>query len=220
MEFKSKDILFEPSNHNNLIIIFGGIRNGVGIPIFEFKKILSEYENFDQLFLRDIQQMWYHKGIVDYANNIDELKFNLKSIISSYNKVIFIGNSMGGFIAILLGILLNVNTVLAFSPQTFIDKFRRFYFNDKRWFKQINNLHNNNINNKYYNLKLVLKKSDYNTNINLIYSTIDRLDSIHATRLSRLSNVKLKGFDFGGHSLVSDLKNKNILRQILDEYLL
>lgn len=220
MEFKSRDILFEPSNHNNLIITFGGIRNGVGIPIFEFKKILTEYENFDQIFIRDTQQMWYHNGIVDYADNIDELKFNLNSIISTYNKVIFIGNSMGGFIAILLGVLLNVDTVLAFSPQTFIDKFRRFYFNDKRWSKQILNLYKNNINNKYYNLKLVLKKSEYDTSINLIYSSIDRLDKIHATRLNSLTSVKLKGFDFGGHSLVSDLKHKNILRQILDEYLL
>lgn len=39
---------------------------------------------------------------------------------------------MGGYAAMLLCHLLNVDTDIIFSPQTFIDKWNRILFNDRR----------------------------------------------------------------------------------------
>ena len=46
------------------------------------------------------------------------------------------GNSAGGYAAILFGLLLKVDKVVAFSPQTFFGPFKNLINRDFRWAKQ------------------------------------------------------------------------------------
>jgi esterase/lipase len=46
------------------------------------------------------------------------MRKGVKKEISGYKNVIFLGTSSGGYAAILFGSLLNVNSVVAFTPQT------------------------------------------------------------------------------------------------------
>ena len=110
------------TNKDVLIVTFGGCMSKVGrIPPFEFLNTLTKwFPDFDKKFYIDLHQCWYHKGIQGISTNIAETKTYLEGIINGYKKVLFIGNSAGGYAAILFGSLLHVQSVLAFVPQTIL----------------------------------------------------------------------------------------------------
>jgi hypothetical protein len=114
------------NGNKNLIICFGGMALQFGgILPFEFLNYLSSMykNNCDLIFFVDNNQCWYHKGINDITNNIDETILYLNNIIKdgNYQKVIFMGTSAGGYGAILFGSMCNnVNQVISFIPQTTI----------------------------------------------------------------------------------------------------
>ena len=105
-----------------LMVVFSGRQQGIAsMTIFEFKNFLEEqYPEYDKLFLKDEKVRWYTEGITDISFDISETVDYLKEYISEYSKVIFIGASMGGFAALLYGSILNVDTIIAFRPQTFL----------------------------------------------------------------------------------------------------
>jgi hypothetical protein len=131
------------NGNKNLIICFGGMALQFGgILPFEFLNYLSSiYKNScDLIFFIDRHQCWYHKGLQNITNNIDETVIYLNNIIKNgnYEKVIFMGTSAGGYGAILFGSMCNnVNNVVSFIPQTILKK---------------------SINLKYSNLKNVINK--------------------------------------------------------------
>lgn len=108
----------------NLIVCFGGMTlMSIGMPPFEFLSHLSSMygDTCDLMFLVDKNQCWYHKGIQDITSSIDETVAYLNNIIQqgTYDKVIFMGISAGGYAAILFGSLCNnVHNVISFIPQT------------------------------------------------------------------------------------------------------
>ena len=111
------------SNSKILMVCFGGMTQTLGgIFPFEFKNfLLSTYEDkYDCIFYVDKNQCWYHRGLLNITNNIDETAdyLNKKIQKGNYNKVIFMGSSAGGYAAILFGSLCKVNHVVAFYPQT------------------------------------------------------------------------------------------------------
>lgn len=114
------------NGNKNLIICFGGMALQFGgILPFEFLNYLSSIytTSCDLVFFIDRNQCWYHKGITDITDNIDETILYLNNIINdgNYTKVIFMGTSAGGYASILFGSLCsNVNNVISFMPQTII----------------------------------------------------------------------------------------------------
>uniref|UniRef100_A0A6C0HYD5 Alpha/beta hydrolase n=1 Tax=viral metagenome TaxID=1070528 RepID=A0A6C0HYD5_9ZZZZ len=103
-----------------LIVTFGSHNKKFGLlPRFEFVRFLEEhFPDTDRHFYIDDKMDLYHKGIQGISTNIDETVEYLKNEIANYENVIFMGISSGGYAAILLGSLLNINYVLAFIPQT------------------------------------------------------------------------------------------------------
>ena len=71
------------------------------------------------IFIRDIFKQWYLKGINNEFNSIETLAVFLRNELEGY-KAVFIGSSAGGFIAVLLGGLLQVDRVYSFNGQCFI----------------------------------------------------------------------------------------------------
>ena len=71
------------NGNKNLIICFGGMALQFGgILPFEFLNYLSSiYKNkCDLIFYVDNHQCWYHKGIKDITNNIDETILYLNNL--------------------------------------------------------------------------------------------------------------------------------------------
>ena len=94
-------------NRSNLYIFFGGIAAGINMPPFEFynsAKIIDE----NKIFIRDFSQSWYQNGLSKISKDIDStvnfLKLQIKTI--KPHKIFFVGNSMGGYAAIMFAQLI------------------------------------------------------------------------------------------------------------------
>jgi len=204
-----------------LIVCFGGYWGGFGGPVFEFKNFLSSnFDNCDFIFIRDLQQAWYFKGmdVKDFniaAKNTDDNFEVLKNILKreKYSKVIFLGNSMGGYAAILYGILLNVDCVLSFSTQTFISSEKRKKHGDDRWSEQINSLHKSVKHHKHFDL-FNLRKQNYKTTIRIFIGSEDKLDAIHGENIKEMKNVSIC-IEKGNHHHIKRLRNNGRLYEIL-----
>ena len=192
------------NGNKNLIICFGGMALQFGlIPPFEFLKYLSSlYTNkFDLIFYIDHHQCWYHKGIKNITNNIDETTLYLNNIIKdvNYEKIIFMGVSAGGYAAILFGSLCdNVDHVISFTPQTILEK---------------------PINLNYSNLKNIINK---NTKY-ILYGDIKIKDINHCHHISHCRNIEC----FTNVELIEindinlkKLRDTNVIKNMIDNIIL
>jgi hypothetical protein len=100
-----------------VIISFSGYRElSGGITPFEFLNILTRISpEPDKYFFKDPYKNWYHKGIFE---GVEQFATYLKNITNKYQRIVFMGASMGGYAAILFGSLVPAHCVLAFNPQT------------------------------------------------------------------------------------------------------
>ena len=108
---------------DSLLIIFGGIAGNLGLPPFEFGRMLGGFE-CKKIFVRDLSQSWYCNGLPGIADSFDGMVAYLaeRAKESGAKNVVTIGNSAGGYAALLAGQLLGANRVRAFSPQTFLSQ--------------------------------------------------------------------------------------------------
>ena len=185
------------NNNKNLIICFGGLALKMGgILPFEFLNYLSSiYQNeCDLVFFIDHEKCWYHKGIQGITSNIDETALYINSIIKDkyYKNVIFMGNSAGGYAAILFGSICNVNHVISFIPQTILE---------------------NPIDSNYSNLKDIINK----TTKYIIYGDTNakdiRHDISHCENIDCFTNVKVIKSDGVG---VKMMRDNGDIKRIID----
>ena len=100
--------LDEPGNV--ALVLFGGMNNQIGMPPFEFFRLTQDLP-VKRIFLRDHEQAWYHRGVRGAGNSIDEVVECLTQLFveAKVDKVLMVGNSMGGYAALLFGNLLGAN---------------------------------------------------------------------------------------------------------------
>ncbi len=187
-----------------LIICFGGMALQFGgILPFEFLNYLSsEYvDKCDLYFFIDKNQCWYHKGIQDITNNIDESVIYINDIIKNgnYEKILFMGVSAGGYGAILFGSLCNnVNNVISFIPQTIL---------------------NNPINSEYSNLKNIInKKTNYLLYGDLSIQDINNNHHIsHCENLEEFTNVTIIKSE---NCILKNLRDNGYIKDLIDNIIL
>lgn len=202
---------------SDLYIFFGGIAAGIAMPPFEFfnaAKILNE----NKIFIRDFSQCWYHSGLPGISVDIDTTAKFLWQEVHSINprKVVFIGNSMGGYAAILFACLTGLGDAIAFAPQTFISPILRLRYGDRRWKRQIFNMYARCcLKRKVWDLKAPLLELGDGRKIDIYYSRDDRLDSVHAERLKKLDGVSVHCVANGGHGVVRTLRDEGKLAEII-----
>lgn len=203
------------SDGSNLYVFFGGIGSGIAMPPFEFyesSKILED----KKIFVRDFCQSWYQLGLPNVGNDLYAIREWLRTTIALVKpeKVIFVGNSMGGFAAILFASLLKTGEVIAFAPQTFISPALRYKYSDNRWMKQIFGAYiRGMMKPKVWDLRPLLKNNK--RKISIFVSRDDVLDSKHASHVRDMPNVHVYEFTGGGHSLVRMLRDSGQLPVIM-----
>lgn len=201
-----------------LLVAFGGIRQGMGMPGFEFRRLLDGLA-CDQVFVRDVEQAWYQRGARPEARSIRQLADALDRIRRerSYRRTVFVGNSMGGFGAMVLGGILDVDHVLAFSPQTFVQLPLRLIHGDRRWRDQVRRLHlRPRSHPRYRNVAWALRHhAPRNLTIEVHVSSQDSLDLAHARYLAKRWPIELRVHREGGHGLVRVLRGDGQLEFIL-----
>lgn len=201
-------------------IVFGGIMQGVGLPglpPFEFARSLQE-KGYNVLFVRDIEQAWYHFGVKGMGDSIPSVIENIKERIPNLDKCITMGNSMGGYASLLFGHYLDTPIRLAFSPQTFMDQENRHYFNENRWAKQIASVHRTMPNAATLDLSNILTNTDAPLKKGknyIFYGKMATLDKIHAERLKTSPSTDLYEISEGTHQLAKLLRETGLLEEII-----
>lgn len=106
---------------DTLVISFAHIMHGGFASKSSLVNKKCENNNFDILYMRDVEKKWYLSGLPAIGNSFsDTLKF-LKSEVSKYKNTIYIGSSMGGYASILFASLLKGSFAVAQMPQTDLD---------------------------------------------------------------------------------------------------
>ncbi len=198
-----------------LLVAFGGVAAGLGIPPFEFMRLTGELP-VGRVFLRDLRQAWFQKGIADVGPRPADIAARLQALIDDLepSRVVFTGNSAGAYAALLFGTMLRPDEVHAFAPQTFISWPKRLAHRDLRWTREQIRMRVGGLERRYLDLVPVLTSHDGTAAMHVYYATSDRLDALHARRLSR-TGVQLHGFEAGGHGLVRALRDSGDLQRII-----
>jgi len=214
-----KSYIYESNNSETLLIIFAGYAGEIAMPVFEFFNVLKKHPT-DKLFIRDLNRKWYLNGIDTTLDSVAEITNFINQKKKSYKNIVTLGTSMGGFAAILFGTLVKADVILAFSPQTFVDRFFRYWYSDFRWEKDIKPARSNCLKSeKFFNMYRLIKKSNLKNTVNIYYSNNEKLDSIHANFLKKLNTVNLHSYNFGDHLLIKEMRDNGDLDKILGKYL-
>jgi hypothetical protein len=210
-----------PHASRTMLILFGGIAGGVSMPPFEFFRLTAGY-SVKRIFLRDPLRAWYQRGLPGVGPSPTAVADYLRGLIADHpvDRIVIAGASAGGFAAILFGCLLEVDAVLAFSPQTFIDAANRRRTGDDRWSDLIDRLHVElGSAGTHYDLRELLRRAPVRTQFNLHFAPDDELDRVHVDHLATLPNIFLHAHPGGGHQLVKRLRNSGELKQMLNQAL-
>lgn len=205
------------ANRENLYVFYGGISAGIGMNVLEFYKV-SRIIDENKIFVRDFSQCWYHEGLPGISNDIDSTVAHIDHLIKQINpkRTFFVGNSMGGYAAILFGSLLGNIDVIAFAPQTFICPILRLKHGDSRWQEQVNETYSKSIlKRREFDLRPLLLCSNQSLKVSIFVSTEDRLDYIHAARVKDIAGVRVYEYESGGHGVVKMLRDNDKLAAIM-----
>jgi len=200
---KNYKIIRTNSRNKNAIIFFSG--NGLYYPneekVFEEIIVKNNYYEWGNvaknrkirkkysliIFVRDIYKQWYLDGINAKLNTQEKVIEELAQITKDY-KITTCGNSAGGYMAVLAGILLNAENIYTFSGQFFIDC---SVYNGP-----IVEQNMKTEKNKYYSLVNIL--SNHNSNIFFFYPGKSQED-ISQYNLIKDFNIYSFCFDTGNH---------------------
>jgi hypothetical protein len=188
-----------------LVIAFSGLGAE-----FNFVKTLKEYP-VNAIFIRDLKNNWYVNGLPGVGDTVDEVCQYLTQQIALLNpsKIIMVGSSAGGFAALLYGSLLKVDSILAFSPQTFMTKSKCLLYLDYRWLDRVIEIYaSETVNHRYLDLRARVEQHSNETVI--VYDKYHRLDRLHAERIQG-PHVQLLPKTEGGHNLVRTLRDNGEL---------
>jgi hypothetical protein len=205
------------ADSSKLLLSFGGIRGRSGMTPFEFFNLTSDLA-IKRLFIRDIHQSWYHAGLENISEDIHSSHEFLRQELNSLalSRVVIVGNSAGGFAAILFGLWLNVDVVHVFAPQTFMSPFSRLRYGDFRWPIESLRLYTSLLAKKsVLNLKPLLLNFRGKTRFHIHYGSENRLDSHHALYLSDIPHVTLHPYQSQSHAFIKDLKQSGELKALL-----
>lgn len=219
VEDPSVPLSFDMDNDSStLLIAFGGMMGGLGIAPFEFFRATGGFP-IKRIFVRDLQRAWYHRGIRDGGNNIDELAVTLKRLLDPHeiDRLVVTGTSAGGYAALVFGALLGADTAISFAPQTVLDLEVLGEMGDHRWDPQLKRMQANGwINPQWTDLREALprcRRAD--TRLQLHFDPTMGFDREHCERLAGLEGIEMIPREGGGHNIAKDMRGKGELEALL-----
>ena len=167
-----------------------------------------------RILVRDLDQVWYLRGIRGLGGSLPEAAAGLRAEIGARSRVVLTGNSAGGFAAIAVGARIGADEVHAFSPQTAIDRRHRVRWLDGRWPRQMHHVRRLRPSRELLDLHAsVLERPG--PSLHLHYCGDHGRDARHARHLAGLPGVTLVPHRGDGHRLVTDLRDRGELASIL-----
>jgi hypothetical protein len=197
-----------------LLCTFAGVWLRDATPGFQFVHATSDL-SVQRAFFTDIDQLLYQKGVRGLGNNVMGVADALRGIHekSGAEHIIYTGNSMGGFAAILFGVLAGADDVQVFSPQTELQhpSASRFPENVERAMASTAT--------PYLSLQALIDETpvDERPQITIHYSAFNLRDHRHANALAGRPRVRIHRYPMMNHSLASALRDTGLLSTILRE---
>jgi len=203
-------------------------------PRFDFFGRTKKLENrrgrrFNRILVRDIHNSWYHRGVPGLGGHVDEVATSLRGLVRSIRpgRVMTIGQSMGGYAALLFGMLLGAERIVAFGPLSHLDPEEAIRQGDLRFLRIMQELAADPPRSGYYDLAQLGERLDYRGRIDLIFGTNSgvpgddqgNLDAIHALRLARPRDVALHPYPGSDHAVVKWLIDHKLIDDILADLL-
>jgi predicted 2-oxoglutarate/Fe(II)-dependent dioxygenase YbiX len=217
---------YEENDSDTLLVLFSGMGWKTSLPTFIFYNFLKSYTNTDKLFLRDVKTRYYLTGIknrtADYAETIEFYKTLITK--KKYKRVIGLGCSAGGYAAILYGLQLQFDKIIAFNPQTVLNDKKESQIQDVynapktcKWLRNLNQQ------NEPYQKALDLGNfMPFTPPIHIHYSVGGNrgIDKNHAEHLSEDASCTLFEHPGSDHMIALTLRNNGKLKEIIDEALM
>lgn len=227
---KDDEYYFEDCNGSSLIISFGS--NGKVVdneqnslpPLFNFRNTLDSLNNYDKLFLRDMQRNYYMHGLKGCAPSIQKLCKLIENFSKAkkYKNIVTLGASSGGFGALLYGNLINANKIVAFNPQTVLSIEKDELIGDTIFsVNKSKKLRSENKDDLLYQKCLNLRNFVPFTTSAIIHfsnKSKDNVDKRYAEYLSH-ENCKLVEHNSITHLLAHELRQSNLLLSTIVESL-
>ena len=217
-----------------LVIAFGFV-SWTTRPAFDFYGRLRKLEQvsgqpLNKILVRDSGNAWYHRQIAGLGSNVDETAQALRELVNRMapSQVTTIGQSMGAYAAVMFGLLLDAQQIVAFGPLSFLDVQQARLYHELRWLPVMESLAQDPPVSGYYDLAALCRaRATEHTQMHLVFGTRPdaarpdvasaggstsasasesvNLDAMHAQRLAAFGRCTLHPFPYSGHAVVQHL---------------
>lgn len=223
-----------------LVIAFGFV-SWTTRPAFDFYGRLRKLEqasgqHLNKILVRDSGNAWYHRGIAGLGNHVDESAQSLRELVLRIapSQVTTIGQSMGAYAAVMYGLLLEVEQIVAFGPLSFLDVAQARLYHELRWLSVMESLAQDPPRSGYPDLAALCRaRATSTTQIHLAFGTRPdvgnagasasesvNLDAMHAQRLAPFGRCTLHPFPHSGHAVVQHLIDTKRINGLLAQWIL
>lgn len=158
------------------------------------------------------ENSWYQEGIGNTTSSIDETVELLREILSELrpDRIICTGMSMGGYAALLFGLLLEVDEILAFTSEVLIGEryARSYYSNDLRKYDY-----------RYKSLATLMRQNN-KTQVYCVYGIYDLIDLSLLWSISDVvtnNNLYHILFASGNHQVTRRFDMSKVLKVFLEK---
>jgi hypothetical protein len=184
-----------------------------GKSAFDFVRAASPL-NVKKMFIRDPYMLWYQKGTPGLGTDVPSVAGRLRSIIAEQRvqRTVMIGNSGGGFAAILFGVLIGVDEVHAFNPPTILHEPADTSMPDQLLVLE----RELGLGSPYLDLRKILGQSlTDKTTIYIHYSRGDKKDKRHARYLAAFPRVHIVEYPSVSHHVARFFAQRAMLSPLL-----
>lgn len=206
-----------------LLVAFGGMAGQLGMPPFEFFKATGGIP-VKRLFVRDLHQAWYHRGIPGHGDTLQGAASALAELVAAHRveRLVVAGNSAGGYAALAFGTLMQADIALCFAPQTVLEPDVLQRWQDHRWDGQLGELvAAGAMDPEWTDVRSALERdASGRTRYEVYFDETLEVDRLHADRLAGLAGVHLHRLQGGEHSVAREMRDSGELERVLHAALL
>lgn len=181
---------------------------------FEFLGTASDLP-VGKVFVRDLDQIFYQRGVRGLGRDVAEVASGLGSLLSGSGRVVFVGQSAGGYAALLFGTMLGVDHVLAFSPVTFLTPLLRRVHRDDRWPEEMAEIRRLSRFRRHLDLRRAIRARGQRSELHVYFGAKNLLDRTHAGRLEGLPGVTLHPWATASHAVARRMREEGELKPVL-----
>lgn len=174
-----------------------------GFEFFEVSEHLAERLGcrLNRVLMRDLQSQWWLRGVPGMGEDSRAVSLSLRGMIDSVcpERVICVGNGMGGYAAILFAMLLQADHAIALNPLSLLDNAFAHLTHDRRHEKLLAALDCASLPHAPRDLLQLASETRYTGRLDVLYGVAQPVDAwhvgshnaVHAARLGLLPNTRL-----------------------------